>query len=128
MKVRKLIGRPLAILMAVCLLSQTVGAVESTRESDRIQKDIVVSDGIDKEKAELIISAINGDEITTTRNILCIFGHSTARGSAQETIHRQYASAPRCLRNTYDVVYCTRSGCNYMTFTLISQLRINCCS
>ena len=127
MKSRKMFLKPLAILMTVCFLVQTVVAEENRRNDT--QKEIVVSGDVEKEKVQLIIDTINGEEIISTRsNVLCLFGHSLAQTRAYETTHRYYAAAPRCLQVTYDVTYCTRSGCNYAVYTEIGRIRIYCCS
>ena len=89
---------------------------------------IFVDGRVSAEKSQLIIDAISGEEVDTTRNILCLFGHSTTQTRAIEINHRQYATAPRCHENTYDVTYCTRSGCNYISYTLTGSRRIYCCT
>jgi len=127
MKARKMLWRPLAILMIVCMLTQTVGAVGVEEESNNPEY-IIVDGRVNTEKSQLIIDAISGEGVDTTRNILCLFGHNTARTTTREIIHRQYATAPRCHENTYDVTYCTRSGCNYISYTLTGSARIYCCS
>ncbi|MCL2109173.1 MAG: hypothetical protein FWH20_07505 [Oscillospiraceae bacterium] len=121
MKVRKIFWRVFAILMIVCMLTQTVGAVGNTEY-------IIADCEISAEKAQLIIDLISGAEIEPTRNIMCLYGHSTAQTSATSIQHGASAAAPRCLRSTYDVYYCTRPGCNFSMRILVSQAWIHCCS
>ena len=128
MKARKRFLKTLAILMTVCFLVQSVAG--ATSRSAETQKEIVVLGDVDSQKAQQIINTINGEEIISTRgNILCVFGHSTAKTTAIGTEHRVYATAPRCVRTNYDVTYCTRSGCDYITYTQVGgSTRIYCCS
>jgi hypothetical protein len=131
MKMKK---RLISLFMVVCtavLMCGISGADDTARVSARSYQTEYRFDGdIDKEKAQLIINSINGEETVTSRgNVLCIFGHSIAHMTVEEIKHRYYATAPRCLKTTYDVAYCTRSGCNYTVWTQIgTSIRIYCCS
>lgn len=126
MKVRKIFCKPVAIFMAVCMFIST-GSGFMTKEEERFTK-IVVEGVNDKSKAQLIVDTINGEEIIAPRSVLCVFGHSTARGTAYGYNCKVYTTAPRCVRITYDVTYCTRSSCNYIAYTEIGRGRIVCCS
>jgi len=130
MKVMKTLWRLLVILIVVCTLMQTVVAVDTKRTSYWHDKtEFIVGNDVDSAKARQIIATISGEEVITPRgNILCLLGHSTARTTVSETIHCYYATAPRCLRKTYDVTYCTRSGCDYITYTHIGSVAIHCCT
>jgi hypothetical protein len=130
MKTKRIVLRALTSLMAVCLTVLSVGAV-SVGENfifEYDQKEIVVSGNIDEQKAQMIAFTLNGEISITPYSILCIFGHSISQGTATETTHRQYATAPRCLRKTYRVDYCTRSSCNHAVYTLTAQSAIFCCT
>jgi hypothetical protein len=97
-----------------------------TRTEESFTK--VVVEGVDDiSKVQLIIDTINGKEIITPRNVLCIFGHSTSRGTAYGYNCKVYATAPRCVKITYAVTYCTRSSCDYVTYTQTGSARISCC-
>lgn len=123
MKARKMFLKPFAILMAVCMLVQlgsVVGAVEKT--------EIVVNGVADKQKAQHIADTIKGEVTISPFGIACLFGHSMAQGTAIETNHRYYATAPRCRRVTYKIDYCTRSSCNYITYTQTTVSSVYCCS
>lgn len=129
MKVRKRFLKPLAILMAVCMAIQMATTVIA---EDEVITEIVV-EGIDCcQKEQLIINAINGDDSEfqgiAPMSILCIFGHSMAQGTTIITDHRYWAAAPRCRRTTYRTDYCTRSSCNHIVLTQLTQVRISCCS
>jgi hypothetical protein len=123
--------RSVAALMVACMFVLTGGGFTMGEVEVAINDGFTefVVEGIDCcEKEQQIIAALNGEELMTLMSILCIFGHSTAKGTAIGTQHRYYSSAPRCLRTNYDVTYCTRSGCNYTVYTQTGQVRIYCCS
>jgi len=123
---KKAFLRSLAVFMVACMFVLTGGGFTVAR--DEVFVEIVVEGDINREKAQLIISTISGEEITSIQNILCFFGgHSMAQGTVIETRHRVYSDAPRCVRITYRVNYCTRSGCDYITYTQTSAVRIFCC-
>jgi hypothetical protein len=131
MKVRKTFLKPIAILMAVCMLFQLIGV--AIAEGEEGFTEIIVED-VDCQTEQLIIDMINGEATTSDSqainpsSILCIFGHSTAQTTIREINHRHWATAPRCRDTTYNVTYCTRSSCNYIVMTVRSQNRIHCCS
>jgi len=145
-KTRKAFLRRFSTVMAVLMLMLTsggvftVGAVENETVAPRhelSQKDVVVVGNIDNFKAQLIINAINGEsvqskgvsgEITPNGNILCIFGHSTAKAKVYVTDHLYYSTAPKCKETEYDVTYCTRSGCDYINYVSCGSYRVYCCS
>jgi polysaccharide pyruvyl transferase WcaK-like protein len=121
MKAREVFRKSLAVFMMVCIFVQTVSGVNTT-------KDIVIDKGVDKEKSQLIIAVLNSEEVITSRSIFCLLGHSIAQTTARETTHRYWATSPRCRQITYRVNYCTRSSCNYVTYTVIEDARVPCCS
>jgi hypothetical protein len=115
-----------AALMIACMFVLTGGGFTAR---DEVTTEIVVKNVDCCEKAQLIIDTINGEEIISPRSITCFFlGHSLAQTLAIGIQHRVYASPPRCVETTYRVNYCTRSGCDYMTYTFLSERRIHCCS
>lgn len=122
---RKFLRKSLAFFMVVCALVQTVGAVDSKKSQQ--STEIVFFGDIDKEKAELITAALNGEEIATTRSILCTFGHSLIEDRCFAITHYHYSTSPKCKQDYYKVLLCSRSSCNYINFTLINTSRISCC-
>jgi D-aminopeptidase len=123
MKIRKRFLKSFAILMALFMAVQLGNLVSA--ETDNSFTEVVVNDVVDVQKAELIVNLIKGEELPTsefigivpTANILCLFGHSMAQGTATEINHRYWATSPRCRMTRYRVDYCTRSGCDYMVLT-----------
>ena len=126
MKVKKMFSKTFAILMAICMLAQLSGVSFAVGSEPNVE--IVVSGVADEHKAQLITDTINGEIIISPFGIACIFGHSTAKGTAVETTHRYYSTSPKCRRITYDVTYCTRSSCDYITYAQVSNIRVACCA
>jgi len=140
-KSRKTFWGRFSAVMAVLMLvlasvgMVTVGAVDN--EPRHSQKDVMVVGDVDNLKTQLITNAIYGEdvkskgiyeEITPYFNILCLFGHNTAETTAYLTEHYYYSTAPKCKETTYDVTYCTRSGCDFVNYVQISVNRVRCCS
>lgn len=66
----------------------------------------------------------NGD--TSAYGLTCtLFGHKYEESIVTAIIHKDKATDPRCLRQTYKMEACTR--CTYAKKTLISQVYISCC-
>ena len=124
---KRIFLRSLAVLMIACLFISTVSGV-TVKEKSETFTEIVIVDIDDAQKEQQIIATLNGDNLISPMNLLCIFGHSISQGTAIETNHRYWATAPRCRQTTYRVDYCTRSGCDYMKLTQTSQVAIRCCA
>jgi hypothetical protein len=123
---RKTFFKSLAVFMAACMFVMIGSGF--TAGNDEGFTEIVV-EGVDCcQKEQQIIDAINGEELIAPMNILCLFGHSMAQGTAVITDHRFWATSPRCRQTTYRVNYCTRSSCNHIVYTQLTQSRIPCCS
>ena len=122
---KKVFLKSVAALMVANMFVLTGGGF--TVSKDEVFVEIVVEGDIDREKSQLIIATLNGEEIISPRSILCLIGHSMAQTTAIGTEHRVYSSAPRCVRTYYRVDYCTRSSCNYITYTQTGSGRIHCC-
>jgi hypothetical protein len=125
--------RSVAALMVACMFVLTFGGFTM----GEVAVDVAINDGFTEiivdgveccEKEQQIIALLNGEELMSPMSILCIFGHSVAQTTAVEINHRFWAASPRCRQTTYRVNYCTRSGCNHMVLTQLTQSRIQCCS
>lgn len=57
-----------------------------------------------------------------------LFGHDIYTTKATRWDHKKFATAPRCLRETFDIEDCQRDGCDYLVRTLTESTRVNCCS
>ena len=125
MKVRKML-KPLAMLMAACILVLSVGGVTAANKSDR---EIIVYGNINAQKAQIIADVIGGEDIAVINSPLCAIGHSLGQSLVRKINHRVYASAPRCLEITYRVTHCIRPTCSHIaSYVEIGRGRIHCCS
>ena len=113
--------RILSGFVAICMLV-SLGSVSNAVG----EKEIVLHGDFDAQKAQSIADKMNGEMISETYSLLCIFGHNLAYGTGIEIFHRYYPTAPRCLERIYKIEYCTR--CNYSNGSLIKQSAIFCCS
>ena len=74
-----------------------------------------------------LISIGSGAQQGHDKGIWCtINGHTMHSSSATVTTHKVYSSAPRCVRSDYLINTC--SVCGYSESTLITSVRIYCCS
>ena len=122
---RKLL-RSVAGIMASLMLVLSFSAV-GIAENGKSQS-FIFEDDICDVKAQQIIATINGEVGITPNSLLCLFGHSLAKATVWEIVCKVYPAAPRCVENTYDVTYCTRTSCNYNVATLIATRRIYHCA
>ena len=129
MAVRKSILKSLAIFMAVCMLASLGGLVsaESERRASNIKTEIIFEDDVCREKAELLTAVINGEEVENPRSLLCLFGHTTTTTTVKAITHNYWTTSPKCREQMYRIIYCTRSGCNYNTGSIIGDIRVPCC-
>lgn len=68
----------------------------------------------------------HNDEDASTYGLMCtLFGHKLESSIATTITHKAKSTAPRCLRETYEIEACTR--CDYTKPTLISSVYISCC-
>jgi hypothetical protein len=121
--------RSVAALMVACMFVLTFGGFTMREIAKNDGFTEIIIDGVDCcEKEQQIIALLNGEELMSPMSILCILGHSMAQGTSTTIEHRFWAASPRCRETRHRVDYCTRSGCNHMVLTQISQFRIQCCS
>ncbi len=67
------------------------------------------------------------DEDVAKYGLMCtLFGHKLESSVITTITHKAKATAPRCLRETYDTEACTR--CDYTYADLISASYIDCCA
>lgn len=64
---------------------------------------------------------------TSAYGLTCtLFGHKYETSAVTAIIHKDKATDPRCLRQTYKMEACTR--CTYATKTLLGVTYISCCA
>ena len=116
------------MLVPVCSLAaniETEGVYTFIYGDKTIEVD---SEGLTYDQAQIIADRIAyKDEEVSTYGIFCLFGHKIETTYAIETHHNEYSTAPRCVRRTYRVDYCSRSSCSYSEATMTSEIRVACC-
>jgi hypothetical protein len=77
--------------------------------------------------AGVIPNSMIDPSISDPENIICsIFGHNLApTGTVTVTHHKAKTYNPRCLKDVYHVVYCTR--CDYAMEELYDSFYVFCC-
>ena len=120
-----------AILLALTLLICTCVLPTSAKEDKNIEI-IILDENVSAEtKAKIEKYFANGEPATddgaTTYGLTCtLFGHKLQSSTVATVTHKVSATAPRCVRRTYDYDACTR--CDYETSTLAGTEYIVCCS
>ena len=127
--------RIIAVIMAVvslfCVMSVSAGAEgvdEGTVTVTVNETDFIFDANTTEDVRERIIdNYFNGeDDTATTYGLMCtLFGHKTETTSLTTVTHNVRTTAPRCRKEKYSVVTCSR--CDYTKTTLISSTYIACC-
>ena len=79
-------------------------------------------------KNSIIAWHTGGDQGIATYNILCdLFGHKEEDYYYSTIIHKDRATQPRCLKNQYKAVHCSRCE-STLSAQLLSATYIYCCS
>ncbi len=89
---------------------------------------IFAADTTEEFRDKFIADYFNEDtDDTSAYGLTCtLFGHKYEESIVTAIIHKERATEPRCLRQTYSMEACTR--CTYAQKTLISQVYISCCA
>lgn len=127
MKLRRFFSFVLALIIAVCSFQTIAFAEDNTEHNDIIT--IEFHNEISAEAKERVIAHFHGEDenVASTRGLTCtLFGHKLETGTTSVVTHKVSATAPRCLRETYDYEICSR--CDYSNYTLIGSEYIYCCS
>lgn len=128
MRTKKLLSLILAIAMLSCMFIMPANASET--EADEHIEIIIVNQTISEEtKAKAIAFYTNGGEeqegISTYGLTCTLLGHKLESTTVYSINHEVRATAPRCLKKTYNYDACTR--CDYEKSTLLSSEYIACC-
>ncbi len=128
MKTKKILSLILAIAMLSCIFIMPANATET--ESHEHIEIIIENENISEETKEKIIAFYtNGGEESegvSTYGLTCtLLGHKLETTKVYKITHEVRATAPRCLRKTYDYSTCTR--CDYEESVLVSSIYIDCC-
>lgn len=131
MKKSKIIAAVLAMTMFICSLGVSVFAVKGEVcdcEYCALEKTIVFPAGASEEIKSRITSDLSHPAQASDgeKGLRCtLFGHDIITDYIYVTTHKVRASAPRCLREYMRYEACTR--CDYIKYTVISAIYVNCC-
>lgn len=120
----------LVLTLLTCTFALPVSAKNTTNENTEIE--IIINDEVSEEtKAKIERYFANGEPFendgATTYGLTCtLLGHNIKISSVSAVTHKASATAPRCLKKTYDYEECTR--CDYEQATLVDREYIYCCS
>ena len=114
---------------AMTVTSNAVDAAENTNVVVCGETEFVFESGVSAEIQQRVIADICGedcDDEAHTYGLMCtLFGHKLETNTANAITHKARATAPRCLKKTYNYSVCSR--CDYTESTLINQQYISCC-
>lgn len=128
---KKIIALVLVVVSLFSVMSISVYA-EDANESTvtvTVNKTVFIFDANTTEefRSKAIAHYFNhDDEIAATYGLICtLFGHKLESSVVTTITHKVSATAPRCLRETYEMEVCSR--CDYTNPILISSSYISCC-
>ena len=121
------------VLALICLVGCCISASASVTEQTIItinNVDVVFnsSSSLSNEEKQVIATILtNGEPNTQTYGLLCtLFGHNNSTEIVTTITHCASSTAPRCLREKWEVVTCSR--CGNVENTRIDYTLIYCCS
>lgn len=131
MKLKKIVSLITALVLIFSASQLSVFANE--QEDAAVVTDngitLVFHDEVSEETKEKIIAHFAGETSSNiqARGITCtLLGHNLETGATSAITHKAKATAPRCLKETFEYEICTR--CDYSEYTLIGSEYIYCCS
>lgn len=127
MKTSKLISCLLAI--AFVLSSMQIIAFAQNEDTHDCEITFEFCGYVSENAKNKIIAHFSGEETTSkeARGVACnLFGHKIETSTVNITTHKEKATAPRCLKETYRCDTCSR--CDYSNYTLLGGEYIYCCS
>lgn len=128
---KKIIAIIMVIVSIFSVMSITVNAEQENTNTITVTVNktefIFDADTTEDFRNKAIVHHFNqGDEDATTYGLMCtLFGHKLESSVITTITHKVRATAPRCLRETYDTEACTR--CDYTNAVLLSAKYIGCC-
>jgi len=128
MKTKKIFSLVLVIAMLACMFIIPTNAVEI--KTDENVEIIIENKNLSEKSQKRIIdfytNGSEGQENSSTYGLTCtLLGHNFDYTRVYKITHEVRATAPRCLKKTYEHAMCTR--CDYEESTLVSSAYIACC-
>lgn len=128
----------ISIIMCFVLLIATASVVSASGnagvyeyEINNVEYTVEFEDkSISPDTMEMIAESLLGlrDDSAQTYGLGCtLFGHDWVTKTVFVREHKVYATAPRCLRHTYNVTYCEDCD-NVKEEKLVSSAYIDCCA
>lgn len=129
MKMKSLFAVVLAISFLVSAFVVPTSAKTSETNSDI--EIIIENENISAETKTKVVKYYStenhSNDGATTYGLTCtLFGHKLETSCVTAITHKASATAPRCLKKTYEYEACTR--CDYESSDLITSSYIFCCS
>ena len=128
---KKIISLIMVIVSLFSIMSISVCAEDTSGNTVTVIVNevefIFDSDTTEEFRDRFIADYFNEDnDDTSAYGLTCtLFGHKYDVSAVTAIIHKDKATDPRCLMQTYKMEACTR--CTYAQKTLISQVYISCC-
>lgn len=129
---KKIIALIMAIVSLFCVMSVSVGAEGVSEDTVTVTINevefIFDADTTEEFREKAIAHHFNSeDDGATAYGLTCtLFGHKLESSVIDAVTHKERATDPRCLRETYNVETCTR--CDYVKSTLLGSTYISCCA
>ncbi len=129
---KKIISLIMAVVSLMCVMSVSADAegvsVDTVTITVNETEFIFDADTTESFREKAIAHYFSDeDDSTATYGLTCtLFGHKLTSSVVTAVTHKERATDPRCLRETYNVETCSR--CDYTNSQLISSSYISCCA
>lgn len=129
---KKIISLIMVIVSLFSIMSISVCAEDTSGNTVTVIVNevefIFDSDTTEEFRDKFIADYFNEDDgDTSAYGLTCtLFGHKYEESIVTAIIHKDKATDPRCLRQTYKMEACTR--CTYARKTLMGETYISCCA
>lgn len=115
------------IFLLACIPIMGVTSTEDYQFVNGDTEYIITSSSYDTaEKMFNLIISSESAKMSVQSNILCVFGHSLETGAIKRVTHNVNTTAPKCLEEICLYEVCTRVGCSYSKYDVISTIYIYC--
>ncbi|MBQ2828554.1 MAG: hypothetical protein IJF20_04835 [Clostridia bacterium] len=128
---KKIIALVMVVVSLFSVMSMSAYAEDKSENTVTIIVNevefIFDADTTEEFRDKFIADYFNEDNSDTSAyGLTCtLFGHKYEESIVTAIIHKDKATDPRCLRQTYKMQACTR--CTYATKVLMSEKYISCC-
>ncbi len=130
MKTKRFLAILMVLALSASLFAMPASAAEVEEPHAHIEvyfEDDNLSDDFKEKATAHFLNGAPEDDGTATYGITCsLFGHKLETTTTYTITHKARATAPRCLKRTYNYSSCTR--CDFEESTLISSTYIYCCA